>query len=117
MESSRKQATIGKLTQSLVVTDLQGERISILRALTRNISKILSGMILLIGFIMAEFTKKKQALHDLIAGTLIIKTNKDILPVEIICVECNENIRLSIQERILKEYDCPNCNKKIKVSS
>lgn len=117
MESSSKQATIGKLSQNIVVTNLQGERINILQSLARNLSKILSALFFLIGYIMAAFTKRKQALHDLIAGTLIIKINKDILPVEIICAECNENIRLSIQERILKEYDCPNCNKKIKVSS
>ncbi len=66
---------------------------------------------------MAEFTKKKQALHDLIAGTLIIKLGKDALPLEIICSECNESISLNIQERISKEYECPNCNKKVGVTS
>ncbi|MEH2462295.1 RDD family protein [Nostoc sp.] len=35
-------------------------------------SKIISGLILLIGYIMAAFTEKKQALHDIIAGTLVV---------------------------------------------
>ena len=117
MESSKKQATLGKISQNLIVTNLNGERINILQSIARNFSKLFSGLIFMIRFIMPAFTKRKQALHDLIAGTFVIKTNKKLLPVEIICAECNENITLSIQERILKEYDCPTCNKKIKVTS
>jgi len=117
MESSTKQATIGKITQNLVVTNLQGERINLVQSFIRNISKILSSIIFLIGYIMAEFTKKKQALHDLIAGTLIIKLSEDALPLEIICSACNESISLNIQERMSKEYDCPTCNRKIIVTS
>lgn len=117
MESNSRQATFGKSSQNLIVTNLKGERINILQSLARNFSKIFSTLFLFIGYLMPAFTSRKQALHDLIAGTLVIKTNKDLLPIEIICSECNENISLSIQERILKEYDCPTCNKKIKVTS
>ncbi len=73
MESSRLQATVGKLLLSVKVTDLQGRRISFLRALGRFAGKFVSGSILCIGFIMAAFTAKRQALHDLIAGTLVMK--------------------------------------------
>lgn len=71
-ESSRFQATPGKLALGLVVTDMQGQSVSFLRALGRNLGKILSKAIFMIGFIMAGLTDKKQALHDLLADTLVI---------------------------------------------
>ena len=72
-ESSVYQATLGKMMLGLRVTDLHGKRISIGRAVGRYFAKILSAVILCIGFIMAAFTQKKQALHDLIAGTLVVR--------------------------------------------
>jgi uncharacterized RDD family membrane protein YckC len=74
MESSSKQATVGKMALALKVTDLEGRRISFARATGRHFAKIISGMILLIGYIMAGFTERKQALHDMIAGTLVQRT-------------------------------------------
>ena len=73
LESSSKQATLGKMALRIVVTDLNGNRISFGRANGRYWAKIISSLILLIGFIMAGFTKKKQALHDIIAGTLVVR--------------------------------------------
>ncbi len=73
MESSEKQATLGKMALGMVVTDTSGQRISFGRATGRYFGKILSALILLIGFIMAGFTERKQALHDLLADTLVIK--------------------------------------------
>jgi uncharacterized RDD family membrane protein YckC len=55
------------------VTDLDGGRISFGRATGRYFGKILSGLILGIGFLMAAFTERKQALHDLLAGTLVVR--------------------------------------------
>jgi uncharacterized RDD family membrane protein YckC len=72
MESSSAQATLGKMALGIIVTDYEGERISFARATGRLLAKILSGLILLIGYIMAGFTEKKQALHDMIAGTLVV---------------------------------------------
>ena len=72
LESSSKQATVGKMALALVVTDLQGRRITFGRATGRHFSKILSAIILMIGFIMAGVTARKQALHDMIAGTLVL---------------------------------------------
>ena len=74
MESSSKQATVGKMALGLKVTDLEGRRISFARATGRHLAKLVSGMILLIGYIMAGFTERKQALHDMIAGTLVERT-------------------------------------------
>lgn len=72
MESSSRQATLGKMALGIVVTDDQGRRISFLRANVRYWSKLLSGLFFCLGYIMAAFTAKKQALHDLIASTVVI---------------------------------------------
>ncbi len=72
-ESSSAQATIGKRALGIVVTDEAGKRISFGRATGRHFGKYISTIILLIGFIMAAFTQKKQALHDIMAGTLVLK--------------------------------------------
>lgn len=75
MESSARQATFGKSVMSVRVTDYDGKRISFGHASGRFFSKLITGMIPLgIGYIMAGFTAKKQALHDMIAGTLVMKS-------------------------------------------
>ena len=74
LESSSKQATVGKMVLGLKVTDEHGNRISFARASARFFSKILSRMTLFIGYIMAGFTARKQALHDIIAGTLVVRS-------------------------------------------
>lgn len=74
-ESSKWQATIGKKMVGLKVTDENGERIGFGKANGRYWSKIVSGIILFIGFLMVAFTAKKQGLHDKIAGTLVVKAN------------------------------------------
>jgi len=74
MESSPRQATFGKSVMSLRVTNSEGQRISFGHATGRFFAKIVSGMVpLAIGYIMAGFTERKQALHDLIAGTLVLR--------------------------------------------
>ncbi len=73
MQSSSRQATVGKLALSLKVTDMEGGRIDFGKALLRELCKILSSAIFLIGYLMAGFTDKKQALHDIIPGTLVVK--------------------------------------------
>jgi uncharacterized RDD family membrane protein YckC/predicted RNA-binding Zn-ribbon protein involved in translation (DUF1610 family) len=71
-ESGSQQATIGKRALGIIVTDMHGHRVSGGRATGRYFGKILSGLILLIGYLMAAFTQKKQALHDMMAGTLVV---------------------------------------------
>jgi uncharacterized RDD family membrane protein YckC len=75
MEASPWQATLGKRALDLSVTDLAGIRVSFVRASGRFFGKLLSGIILGIGFLMAAFTEKKQALHDIISGCLVIRRN------------------------------------------
>jgi uncharacterized RDD family membrane protein YckC len=73
LEVSPVQATIGKRALDMAVTDLQGERITLARAAGRNLGKAISYIILLMGFVMAGFTQRKQALHDMLAGCLVIR--------------------------------------------
>jgi uncharacterized RDD family membrane protein YckC len=72
MESSARQATIGKGAMGIYVADINGQRISFMRATGRYFAKILSSFILLIGYFMAAFTARKQALHDILANTLVL---------------------------------------------
>lgn len=71
-ESSSWQGTVGKKVLGLRVTDLDGRRISFGKATGRHFGKILSGLILGIGFIMIAFSDQKQGLHDQLAGTLVV---------------------------------------------
>jgi uncharacterized RDD family membrane protein YckC len=80
MESSSHQATIGKIALGIQVTDLEGNKLTFGRALGRNLAKILSALILYIGFIMAAFTERKQGLHDMIAGTLVVQRAEQAAP-------------------------------------
>ncbi|MGB8474521.1 MAG: RDD family protein [Candidatus Acidiferrum sp.] len=73
-ESSSWQATLGKKILNLKVTDMTGQPISFARASGRFFAKIITGMIpLMIGYIMAGFTAKKQAIHDMIASCLVLR--------------------------------------------
>ena len=73
LESSDAQATLGKRAMGIIVTDLLGERLTFGRATGRFAARIVTGLIpFAIGYIMAGFTKHKQALHDMIASTLVI---------------------------------------------
>jgi uncharacterized RDD family membrane protein YckC len=74
LESGDNQATLGKKAMNIIVTDLDGERISFGKATIRHFSKIISVLLILIGYLMQPFTEKRQALHDMIAGTLVYKT-------------------------------------------
>lgn len=72
-ESSSWQATPGKRIMGLAVTDLQGRRITFARASGRFLGKLLSQFLLFFGYLMAAFTARKQALHDLLASTLVLR--------------------------------------------
>jgi len=73
LESSPWRATLGKKALGLSVVDLAGNRISFARASGRFFAKIISSMTFLIGFVMAGFTARKQALHDMLAGCLVTR--------------------------------------------
>ena len=72
-ESSDWQGSIGKRALGLYVTDAQGGRLTFGRALARNFSIMISHMTMGVGYIMAGFTKKKQALHDMVADCVVCR--------------------------------------------
>lgn len=72
MESSSQQGTLGKMALGIKVTDLEGNRIGFGKATGRYFGKIISSLTLLIGYMMAGFTGKKQGLHDMMAGCLVV---------------------------------------------
>jgi len=73
MESSSRQATFGKSLVGIQVTDLNGARLSFARAFLRNLAKIISAIPMDIGFLLAAFTRRKQALHDIITNCLVVR--------------------------------------------
>jgi len=74
-ESSKLQATPGKLALGIVVTDAVGGRITFWRALGRNAAKLISSFFFCLGYIICSFTERRQAAHDLLAGTLVVDKN------------------------------------------
>ena len=73
MESSERGATVGKMALGLRVVTSNGQRLSFMNATGRYFAKIISAIILGIGYLMIAFTDRKRGLHDMIAGTLVIK--------------------------------------------
>jgi uncharacterized RDD family membrane protein YckC len=73
LESSSWQGTVGKKLLGIRVTDEYGNRIGFGKATGRYFAKIISSIICLVGFIMVAFTEKRQGLHDMIAGTLVLQ--------------------------------------------
>jgi len=74
-ESSVWQATLGKRALGIIVTDTDGDRITPIRAIKRHIATILSTWFFFIGFLIQPFTRRRQALHDVIARTLVLKAS------------------------------------------
>jgi uncharacterized RDD family membrane protein YckC len=73
MESSARQATFGKQILKIKVVDMRGRRISIGRSFGRNSCKVFSTLTFFIGYLLPFFDKKRQCLHDMMAGTLVIQ--------------------------------------------
>lgn len=78
MHSSRLQATVGKLAFGIKVTDATGRRIGVGRAMARYFATWLSLLALGVGFLMAAFSQRKRALHDMLCDTLVV--NREAQP-------------------------------------
>ncbi|MFO0959918.1 MAG: RDD family protein [Isosphaeraceae bacterium] len=74
MNTGSHQASLGKMAMGLRVVTDQGLPLSVPKAAIRELAKILSSMILGIGFLMVAFSSRKQGLHDKIAGTLVVRS-------------------------------------------
>ena len=79
LESSPARGTLGKVALGLFVGDVHGDPISFWRATARYLFKTLSTLFLMLGWVMAAFTPRKQALHDLLAGTLVLRKKSYIV--------------------------------------
>lgn len=77
-EASALRATLGKYLMGIQVADLSGRRISFRQSLIRNLMKIVSTMILFIGYLFALFSSRKQALHDVLADTVVVYGRNEI---------------------------------------
>lgn len=75
-EVSKYEATPGKIAMALRVTDMAGRRVGVIRSSIRHFAKLLTLATLSIGFFIAVFTRKRQTLHDLIAGCVVISKTK-----------------------------------------
>ena len=73
LESGPRQATLGQMVIGIQVTDLAHRRISFARASGRHFAQVISVVILCVGYIMIAFTEKKQGLHDMMAGCLVVR--------------------------------------------
>lgn len=73
LESSSMRGSLGKRACGLIVVDMEGRRLTFLRATARYFSKILSALVLFVGYLMIAFTERRQGLHDLIASTVVLK--------------------------------------------
>jgi uncharacterized RDD family membrane protein YckC len=76
-ESSSCQGTPGKMAMGLIVTNEDGSRVSFGQALGRNLGKIISGLILCIGYMLAGWTERRQALHDIMARCLVVRKPRE----------------------------------------
>ena len=72
-EASRHQATLGKRLCGIVVCTQDGARIGLGRAVLRYLAAILSASLLFIGMLMIAFTARKQGLHDMMTGTVVVR--------------------------------------------
>lgn len=75
MESSSKQATLGKMVMNIKVVDSNGQRLNFWHAAGRNLGKVVSYLIVYFGFLMAAFTRRRQALHDIMASTFVVNNS------------------------------------------
>lgn len=77
LEASPLRGTLGKRVLGLRVSDMEGQRISLLRSLIRTLVKtFISFPMLMIGVLMVAFTPRKQGLHDMVAGTLVLRSER-----------------------------------------
>lgn len=73
LESSPNQASLGKMAMGLKLTDPAGKRITFGHSIVRRLARIVTGFTIGIGYLMVLWTRRKQTLHDLMVGTLVVR--------------------------------------------
>jgi uncharacterized RDD family membrane protein YckC len=76
LESSARQATLGQQVMGLRVTDLEGRRITFLRATGRYYAQFLSVLLCGVGYLFNLWTSRRQTLHDLVAGCVLVRPDR-----------------------------------------
>lgn len=76
LEAGTSHATFGKKLLGIAVLDMDGQGLTLSKSLVRNLAKIVSGNLFVLGFAFAFFTRKNQALHDLLGGTVVVDTGE-----------------------------------------
>jgi len=76
MESSPWRATLGKKLLGLYVTDIKGQRLSLIRATGRTFAKYLSAATAGVGYLLCGFTEKKQTLHDMVTSCVVLRGSR-----------------------------------------
>lgn len=77
MESGESGATLGKHWLNIKTTDTSGKQLTIARALARFVFRIFSFVLLMSGFLIQPFTRRKQAMHDLLARTVVVRVSEN----------------------------------------
>ncbi|MGD6818285.1 RDD family protein [Metabacillus sp. 113a] len=80
MPTTKWQGTIGKKLLGLKIVNENGGRLTPGAAILRYVGQIISAIILYIGFIMAGFTDRKRALHDMLARSYVVKSQTENYP-------------------------------------
>ena len=73
LESGTRQGTLGKMAMGIIVTDIDGDRLSFAKATVRYFGRYASSLFLMFGYALAAFTNRKQALHDFVANTVVVR--------------------------------------------
>ena len=77
MESGPGGATLGKRWMNIRIVDTEGKRLTVVRALSRLLARLLTFLTLYIGFLLQPFTRRKQGMHDMLAGTLVVQDSEN----------------------------------------
>jgi uncharacterized RDD family membrane protein YckC len=80
LESSYAKSTPGKFLMGIMVVDESGQQLSFSKACIRYFMKFVSGMIMMIGYLIQLFTAKRQALHDIVAGAVVVHHSQSMSP-------------------------------------
>ena len=98
MTSRYRQATFGKMALGIYVTDIEGEKLTFLRASARFFGKVIISMFLFgFGFYFQPFTKKRQTLHDKMSGTLVARRINKTLGIQTTPVISQENTKVPVK--------------------
>lgn len=75
LQISQRQATYGMQLLKIKIIKKDGGKVFLLRGLGRYVVSIFSSLLLKVGYLIA-LSPSRQTLHDMVAGTIVVKNNK-----------------------------------------